>query len=307
MEITSCALCGSDDADTLFEGKDLWYKVPGQFPVRRCRECGLVYLSPRPSTAEIDRYYPRKYQPYALIAEDRSSRFAGMSQQYGMNKRVRAIESQVDFRGRALDIGCASGQFLEALRRRGWEVQGVETNEDAVKRARQRLGLDVFHGQLQEANFPDRRFDLVTMWHVLEHVHEPVQTLIEIARITRPGGVLFLTLPDPDSLEAQIFGRFWAGWDVPRHLHIFSKPVIERMLAETGWQKTETIYITGRLWLLNLSLDHWLEEKVESPKIRSLVSSIAGSLPAKIITLPYFMTVERLHKGSIMGVFATRV
>lgn len=306
MEAVKCAVCGAKSAEVLFEGRDLWYGIEGRFPVRQCCSCGLIYLSPRPERGEIDRYYPTEYAPYQMAEDDEPSRWRRWNRRYSESKKVRAVQARVASTGNALDIGCATGDFLEALRRHGWDVAGVETNAEAANYAVTRFGLDVYTGELQEADFPDSRFDLVTMWHVLEHVHDPLATLEEVARITRPGGTVLLAIPDPDSLEAHLFGQCWAGWDVPRHLHIFSRPLITRLLQERGWQVRDVVYMTGRHWLFNLSLRHWSEHNIGSDRIRRLLLRIAGSLPARLLTLPVFVLLERLQKGSIMVLFAAR-
>lgn len=307
MESINCTLCGANNAEVLFTGRDLWYGIEGCFPVCRCRACGLIYLSPRPSVAEIADYYPTQYAPYRLAEGSETSRWQHWNRRYSEGKKVRAVENEVAGQGKALDIGCATGDFLDRLREHGWEVTGVETSEEAAAYGRARLGLEIITGQLEDARFPDSSFSLVTMWHVLEHLHEPFGTLDEVARITRPGGTLVLAVPDPNSLEARLFGRFWAGWDVPRHLHIFSRSLLEQYLNASGWRVNKVRHMTGRHWLFNLSLSHWLDEKVSRPTVRRLLLGVAASLPVRLLTLPFFVLVERLHRGSIMVFFAARV
>jgi SAM-dependent methyltransferase len=307
LETVTCELCGADNTEVLFEGVDHWYNLPGRFPVRRCRECGLIYLNPRPDRLEIHHYYPQAYEPYSPAIDDELSLWRRLNRRYGMFKRVQMIQARLKIKGRALDVGCATGVFLEALQRHGWEVHGVEPNAEAAAYARSRLRLDVFNGELVQARFPACYFDLVTLWHVLEHVHQPRQMLLEAARITRPGGMLVLALPNPDSLEARLFGPFWAGWDVPRHLYIFPVPVISKMLRETGWHMFDTVCLEGRMWLFNLSLRHWLADNVSKVRWRRFITGLAGSLPMRLLTIPYFMVVERLKQGSIIAILAQRM
>jgi SAM-dependent methyltransferase len=306
MESVDCTLCGASNAEILFTGRDLWYGIEGHFPVCRCRVCGLIYLSPRPSVAEIADYYPAQYAPYRLAEASAASRWQRWNRRYGEGKKVRAVEREIAEQGKALDIGCATGDFLERLRERGWQVAGVETSAEAAAYGRARLGLDIFTGHLEEAHFPDSSFSLVTMWHVLEHLHDPFGTLMEVARITRPEGTLVLAVPDPGSLEARLFGRFWAGWGVPRHLHIFSRSLLKQYLSSTGWRVKKVRHMTGRHWLFNLSLRHWVNERIASPPARRLLLGLAASLPVRLLTLPLFVLVEKLHKGSIMVLFAVR-
>ncbi|MFO7539974.1 MAG: class I SAM-dependent methyltransferase [Chloroflexota bacterium] len=307
MEYVACDLCGADDSEELFIGRDEWYGRSGTFPTVRCRQCGLIYVNPRPDPKTIGHYYPADYAPYFLAVEDEPSWWQRLNRRLALRKRLRLIQRHLPRPGRVLDVGCATGSFLVTLREAGWQVQGVEFNSQAADYARRRHGLDVVTGTLADGRFPDNQFDLVIFWDVLEHVHGPRQTLLEAARITRPGGTLLLVLPNPDSLEATWFGSQWAGWDTPRHLYIYSRPVLHRFLSETGWQMGATSCITGRIWLFNLSLAHWLQNRVKNSSVRRVIMTIMRSLPIRILSLPFFMTVERLQKGSVMAVFAHRI
>jgi SAM-dependent methyltransferase len=110
----------------------------------------------------------------------------------------------------------------------------VEPAAEAAAYARERLGLDVITGRLEDAGLPGAAYDAVTLWDVLEHVHEPRATLAEAARLLRPGGALILGLPNPDSLEARLLGPHWVGWDLPRHLNLFRPPLLRAQLARLG-------------------------------------------------------------------------
>lgn len=306
METVNCNLCGADETEVLFEGYDRLHGQPGRFPVRRCRSCGLIYLSPRPDRVEIERYYPDDYAPYSRAIDDEPSLWHRWNRRYSLAKRLRVVLSRVRQTGRVLDVGCATGNFLYALRRRGWEVYGVELNAQAATYARERLGLPVFTGDLVDAHFPDAWFNLVILWDVLEHLHDPKGALREAARVTRPGGTLVLSLPNPDSIEARVFGPYWAGWDVPRHLYIFTRDVLDRLLTETGWHASEVLNLTGRHWLLTLSIRFWLEKQDLPGVLCQALLRIAGSPPVHFLMLPYFAVVERLGLGSVMTVFAHR-
>ena len=306
MEYISCALCGADDKNLLFEGHDEWHGQKGLFPTVQCKQCGHIYITPRPDRNEIGAYYPDQYAPYFIAIEDEPSRWHRFNRHRSMSKRVKLIQSRLPNQGHMLDVGCATGIFMAALRDSGWITQGVEFSAYAANYARTRHKLDVFTGELIEADLPDKQFDLIVFWDVLEHVHQPRQNLLEAARLAKPDGTLLLVLPNPDSFETRMFGQYWAGWDTPRHLHIYSQDVIEQFLEETGWQMGETHCITGRNWLFNLSLEHWLQNKLYSAKWRKLIMAIARSLPIRLLSLPYFIIAEWLKKGSVIAVFAQR-
>jgi SAM-dependent methyltransferase len=138
-----------------------------------------------------------------------------------------------------LDVGCATGELLLAIRREGnASVTGVEPGERAAYIARQR-GLDVRQGMLEDADFPDASFDTVVLSHTLEHVRDPVATLREIYRVLEPGGALILWLPNADSIEARVLGRHWIGYDPPRHLTTFTVATLTRALETTGFRVSQ--------------------------------------------------------------------
>ena len=233
MEEVNCALCGAYEADLLCVGKDRLHGIDGVFQLVRCRHCGLVYLSPRPTREEMGRYYPNEYRAYKGV--NGPGLLARLVHRWGVEKKCQAITNLRE-RGEILDVGCATGQFLKAMKEKGWAVQGVEVNENAVMYARERLGLDVSAGELEEAGFPDKHFDVVTMWHVLEHLHDPVGTLMEVRRVLKDEGLLIVSVPNIKSIEACIFGEFWAGLDIPRHLYVFSPETLGGILRRAGFK-----------------------------------------------------------------------
>lgn len=306
IALEPCTVCQASDAPVAFLGWDRQHGGPGTFLVRRCRECGTYFLSPRPGRDALAQYYPPDYAPYETTGAGTPSLWARWNHNYAISKLVHAATRYVRSPGEALDVGCATGGFLAALRRRGWHVRGVEVNAEVAACTRTRTGIDVFPGDLLEASYPDRAFDLVTLWDVLEHIPDPRRALEEAARISRAGATLALTLPDPDSLEARVFGPCWAGWDVPRHLWVFPQHALRQLLSETGWCVRASGCLRGRQWMLTSSLRLWLEARVRSTRLRSAVLAVVGSVAMKLLLLPYFLVVERLGLGSIMAVFAQR-
>jgi SAM-dependent methyltransferase len=134
-----------------------------------------------------------------------------------------------------LELGCGDGWLLEALRQAGWDVVGIERSEKAALRAT-RLGLDVQVGDWVGCGFPAASFDLVILWHVLEHLHDPLATLAEVHRVMRSSGRLVIAVPNVDSWQAKVAGRRWVHLDVPRHLYHFDPTTLESLLARAGFQ-----------------------------------------------------------------------
>ena len=138
------------------------------------------------------------------------------------------------FGGKALDVGCGNGAHLLLLKRLGWEVAGFDLADHTVPEVRA-AGIPVHTGALEELVSRAGGFDLITMWHVLEHVANPRQTLRSLRRLLAPEGVLMLEVPCSDSLAAKLFGRHWVGYDLPRHLSHFSVKTARRLLDEEGF------------------------------------------------------------------------
>ena len=237
MEQVVCNLCGSTEAmtryvlpDWLLERKD----VVATFV--ECKYCGLVYQNPRPTLAEMPQHYPPQYQMYQPVSEgDTASGLLNFAIRYGIAKRVRFV-TRYRRAGRLLDVGCATGVFLQGVRSTGqWEVEGVEMSEYAAQTARDLYHLQVYQGTLEQAAFADESFDAVTLWDVLEHLHDPRASLCEIRRILKSDGILVLRVPNASGWDARLFGRYWAGFEPPRHLYVFTPATLNALLAETGY------------------------------------------------------------------------
>lgn len=144
-------------------------------------------------------------------------------------------------RGRALDIGTGSGVYAATLKRLGWDVTGVEFDEAAARNTSERLGLKIHAGTLEGARFPAESFDFVSMFHVVEHLPDPVGTLREVGRVLRPGGRLMVRTPNYDSLTRRAAGRYWRGLEAPRHLCLFNRRSLARALAAAGFRVTAAV------------------------------------------------------------------
>ncbi len=292
----------------VFVGRDLLHGLPAEFPVRRCRECGLFYLSPRPDRSEIAHYYPEDYWPHNVVAiADRFTALARLNWRRAMDKRLQTVLPYAGERGRVLDIGCATGGFLESMRRLGWQSFGVEPNQKAVTYARERFGLEVFCGELEQASYPTGFFDLVTLWDVLEHLHDPLSTLQEVARVIKPGGTLAINIPNPDGIEARLFGPYWTGWDVPRHLNVFPQATLWKLLGELGFSRvavTSTVHNTGGL---PISFGYWAFAHTRRRTLGQMATRMLASWPARLVLAPYFYILSSFNTASFVTVIARRV
>lgn len=301
-----CNLCGSRRSNPYVAGQDRIHGVDGVFQLVRCTGCGLIYLDPRPRLAEMARFYPDDYASYTASSVEERSWLRRLDRKAGINSLCRAVGRVAKRPGCILDIGCATGNFLAGMRTRGWETWGVEPNHFAAGYARDQLQLDVREGTLEQATFPSGFFDVVTMWHVLEHVHDPRATLDEVSRILKPGGWLVITVPHLESWEARIFGPYWVGLDIPRHLFLFTRLVMRRYLADAGFEYAMDRCITGRHVGLITSIRFWSTDWRLAERTRQKVVGFVNSLLARILTWPYYRLTGLLKRGSFITTFARK-
>lgn len=264
MEHMKCLVCDADSPQVLYSGYDRLLGLPGEFTVVKCSNCGFVYLNPRPSEREMEKYYPEEYYSFQRWTEDvgslrthyRKIKWKSLSR---INPtRISGVPPFVE-RGKILDFGCGSGEVLNILKKVGWETYGVEINEKAAEYARSK-GLKVFDQDLRSIRFPDDYFDVVRMRSVLEHLHQAPMILEEIYRILKRQGRLLLIVPNIDSLEFKIFRSKWYPLDIPRHIYHFSSKSLIALLKEYCFKVEKLRYCGGGVLLLG-SIDYLLHHK----------------------------------------------
>jgi SAM-dependent methyltransferase len=238
-EVIGCPVCAGEHQDVLFEARDRLVGLPGAFPVVRCRSCSLVFLNPRPSSTALAGYYPTEYYP---VAQGRETPEA-LDVARGLLERVESIADQGCLR--ILDAGCGTGLFLKMARDRGHDVQGIELSQSAVHYGQVVYGVPIQQGTLETNQFPPGQFDVVTMWHVLEHTPDPIAALRAAEKLLKPGGSLLFAVPNFESIEASIFGRRWFSLDAPRHLIHFSPATAREATERAGLRVKRVEHSSG--------------------------------------------------------------
>ncbi|MBD3278737.1 MAG: methyltransferase domain-containing protein [Candidatus Aegiribacteria sp.] len=239
-EKTDCILCGSDSR-RLLSVQDSW-------PVVRCRECGLVYLSERPSECSLEQLYGSDY--YEDEGEDAGYRgYVETFRKYRsvfndiFEKRHRDLSRHAEG-NRLLEVGCAHGFLLDYLESRGWEVTGVEVSPLSSGYARSKLDLEVITGNVEEAELEEGSFDVVLLLDVLEHLHRPFDTLGRIGELLKPQGVLVVQCPWElyhweEVAEALLKGKRPGTIrpdSIPAHLYFFQPETLEAVLRKGGFR-----------------------------------------------------------------------
>jgi 2-polyprenyl-3-methyl-5-hydroxy-6-metoxy-1,4-benzoquinol methylase len=300
METVNCALCGSADAIQLFDLPDRLFARPQvRATLVQCRRCGLIYQNPRPTLGEMAQHYLPEYELYAPQPTQATlSTGLRLAYDYGMRKR-RGFVTRYRRGGRLLDVGCATGLFLHFMRNNGaWDVEGVEINPEAARMARDQFNLAVHTGTLEQAGLPSQAFDVVTMWDVFEHVHDPGQTLDEVWRILKPQGLLILRVPNGSSRDARLFGQYWAGLEPPRHLYVFTPHTLKALFHRNHFELLHYSSASAAYTTFLLSLRFYLCDR--DGKLAQRLLRVLYHPAFRLLSAPIFLLASANLRGPLL-------
>ena len=257
LELHLCPICSCDESVPWLEAPDRFHLRNTIYRLVRCPSCSLVWLQDPPAPKEMPYHYGADYH-----------RCITTSGEADLVRRWRAPRDRVLSMikgGALLDIGCSSGAFLQTLKGEAWELYGIEISPDEAREAEAKTGARVFVGDILDARFSPGSFDLITCFHVLEHVHRVKEVVDRVWEWLKPGGILYVLVPNIEALEAHIFRSYWYGLELPRHLYHFCPSSLERLLASFGFDEI----------LLRTSADCYVEKS-----IRYVLDDVAAKLGA---------------------------
>ncbi len=228
---SSCPVCLSEQIEYFLTAKD--YTVSQEnFEVYACQKCQFKFTQNIPDEGSIGPYYQsEEYISHSDTKEGVVNRLYHMARNYMLKSKKQLVEKYAKNGEKSLlDIGCGTGYFLDTMKGAGWQVQGIEVDDKTRQYAIDKFGLQVSDNDAL-FDLPKTAFDVVSMWHVLEHVHELDAYMEQIHSILKPQAHLVIAVPNWDSHDANKYGAAWAAWDVPRHLYHFA-PNNMQLLAE---------------------------------------------------------------------------
>lgn len=254
--------------DALFlSAKD--HSVSGEhFELFRDADLDLLVTHPQPSESDLGRYY--ESDDYISHTDGKRSPFEKLYQfikNIALKNKLNLINSLQNQKGRLLDIGAGTGDFLKMAQTNGWQTTGIEPSEKAKNIALQK-GVSFVSSMVE---LPDHSFDLITMWHVLEHVPNLEHQIAELRRLLKPTGTILIAVPNFNSYDANHYGNFWAAYDVPRHLWHFSKTAIRKLFERENLTLEKVLPMKFDAFYVSL-----LSEKYKTGKMNFVSAFLTG-------------------------------
>lgn len=237
----ACPLCKSDEISIPFSCTDNFISME-VFKLARCGKCGFEFTQDVPEENEIGRYYESEdYISHSGTKKGISNKLYHMARNFMLWRKKRIVSKLTSLKsGKILDIGSGTGHFAGKMKNCGWQVKGVEINEKARSFSVSQFGIDVFSPD-KITSLEAESFDCITLWHVLEHFHDPVKYASEIHRMLKHDGVCIIALPNSSSYDAKHYGKFWAAYDMPRHLWHFNPKTFSLFAEKNGFRLYRTM------------------------------------------------------------------
>jgi len=303
-----CLLCGAVAHLTISRLMDTRFGIPGSYNVTRCSRCGLEQIHPPPTQKELKDLYESYYnfggREKKLYGRVRKWFFSS-----GAHRLWAAIDGDICFytrtgSGRLLDLGCNEGRGLRIYSDNGYEVEGLELNEEAAAVARE--GGFAVHSDLLESFHPSALFDIVVLSNVLEHSLDPKRMLSDVRRVLRPGGEVWISCTNSRSWLRSLFGRYWINWHAPFHIVHFSPKTIQRLLRDTGFVGSDLQDLTPSLWIASSVIARLCAHKGKATRqLRNPFLLFGLMLIIRVFMFPVLYLFNRTGHGDCLIVTAT--
>ena len=238
-QITNCPVCQNNTFEKYLKVKD--YTVSQEkFQIELCKSCGFKFTNPRPDQNEIGEYYKAEsYISHTNTSKGIIAKIYHAVRKYTLKSKVNLINRLYPQKGKLLDVGCGTGMFLNEAHKNGWIVNGIEPDSGARQIAEE-INKATIKTEIL-SSFQNEQFNIITMWHVLEHIHLLSETADWLKEKLSENGSLIIAVPNHESKDAEIYQAQWAAYDVPRHLYHFSQKSIKQLFEQKGFRLEKTL------------------------------------------------------------------
>ncbi len=283
FNVQNCPVCGGSNFSPFLNCTDFF--VSGEeFRIKECISCGFKITENAEDEENIGKYYQsEEYISHSNTTKGFVNNVYHRVRNYMLTQKRKLVEQAAGMEaGHILDVGTGTGYFLNEMARNGWRVTGTEKNEDARVFAGNEFNLEIRDTE-ELFNFPDKKFDVITLWHVLEHIHRLEENLLAFNRLLKNEGKLIIAVPNHQSYDAKHYREFWAAFDVPRHIWHFAPKQMEMLGTKYGFQLTK---------IKTMPFDSFYVSMLSEKYKKSKAPLIGGILHGKISWLKSLMNPE---------------
>lgn len=260
VELMTCPVCGKANFRHFLSTKD-YFLTNEKFNLDKCNHCDHVFTNPIPTLSTLSKYYDSPdYLSHTAAKWSITSSVYKLLRNQNIKNKYDLVKSFKQGNS-ILDIGQGTGELLNYFKQKGWDVKGVEPNERAREFATTNYGTEVFDEPMLD-KFEANRFDVISLWHVMEHVHDLGKRLKQITRLLDQNGYLFVAVPNIESPDSVKYGEKWAGLDVPRHLSHFTKKSMEYLLNMHDFKLIKMVPMKFDAYYVSLLSEKYLKNKL---------------------------------------------
>jgi 2-polyprenyl-3-methyl-5-hydroxy-6-metoxy-1,4-benzoquinol methylase len=273
-DVSLCPVCGQNKFDPYLKAIDHTI-TKEKFELTKCRSCQLIITNPRPTQSEIGKYYAsNEYISHSGKSKTTIDKVYLLARNFTLRWKYQLLKKNLPINSNILDYGCGTGEFLNYLKKKHLNVAGIEPTKMAREKANALLGNRVVENL---NNLKDQTFNAITLWHVLEHVHEINDTITSLKKILAKDGYLYIAVPNQNSHDSNRYNNYWAAIDVPRHLWHFTQETMSLLLKKNGLivesikpMKLDSFYVS------------LLSEQYKNPNQPKIISGIKAFLEGSV-------------------------
>jgi len=289
----NCPACDYT-SNTLFLHTFDYFLTQKAFDIHKCDDCGLLFTTPRPSDTELPAYYESpEYLSHPTNNTNLKARLYNLIRKINLSQKYKLIETLTE-KGKMLDYGCGSGEFLKTCQNKGWITSGIEINENARNFAIRENKLEVYP-ESQIKHFDKESFDLITLWHVLEHIPNLNERIQDFYQLLKPNGRILIAVPNVDSWDAQFYKEKWAAWDVPRHLYHYNYKSLQKTMERQQFSFVKSMPMKLDAFYICLLSEQY--KKNSFPYPLAFVNGLRSNLAAKNNPQKYSSIISVFKKG----------
>lgn len=284
--LTHCPICNSSELKSFLECID--YTVSkDKFTIVQCTSCGFRFTNPRPEESVCGKYYQSEdYISHSDTKKGIINNLYHYARKFTLKKKLKLINSINSQNKTLLDLGCGTGAFLNVCKEAGWNVQGIEPSADARNVAKTSYGLEL-HDVNSWDKIADNSLNVVTAWHVLEHVYGLEEEVKQVRRTLKNDGTFVVALPNCNSSDAKFYGQYWAAYDVPRHIWHFTPADVELFFEKQGFKLAQILPMPWDAYYICMLSEKYKAGILNNPQMgvggygRALVNAWASNNNAK--------------------------